>query len=112
VQVGLNKGKPRKTLARAVFFLRLGVIRDRGFAKQRDRASGLSLFTMAIVLRSTRYVQRAVQALRAHGQSVDETLLPYLSPTGQEHINQSGNYSGRTKRAPTRFQPLRVFSRP
>lgn len=31
VQVGLNKGKAHNALARAVFFHRLGEIRDRGF---------------------------------------------------------------------------------
>ncbi len=35
---------------RAVFFHRLGKIRDRGFEQQRYRASGLNLLTAAIVL--------------------------------------------------------------
>jgi TnpA family transposase len=43
VQVGLNKGEARNALARAVFFNRLGEIRDRSFEKQRYRASGLNL---------------------------------------------------------------------
>ncbi|UOQ69922.1 Tn3 family transposase [Hymenobacter volaticus] len=112
VQVGLNKGEARNALARAVFFHRLGEIRDRGFEQQRYRASGLNLLTAAIVLWNTVYVQRAVQALRAHGQPVDEALLSYLSPLGWEHINLTGDYSWRTKRATGKFQPLRPLSRP
>lgn len=45
VQVGLNKGEARNAPARAVFFHRLGEIRDRGFEQQRYRASGLNLLT-------------------------------------------------------------------
>lgn len=112
VQVGLNKGEARNALARAVFFHRLGEIRDRGFEQQRYRASGLNLLTAAIVLWNTVYLQRAVQALRAHGQPVDEALLPYLSPLGWEHINLTGDYSWRTKRATGKFQPLRPLFRP
>ncbi|WP_159210228.1 Tn3 family transposase, partial [Klebsiella pneumoniae] len=38
VQAGLNKGEARNALARAVFFNRLGEIRDRSFEQQRYRA--------------------------------------------------------------------------
>ena len=50
VTAGLNKGEARNALARAVFFNRLGEIRDRSFEQQRYRASGLNLLTAAIVL--------------------------------------------------------------
>ena len=50
VHAGLNKGEARNSLARAVFFNRLGEIRDRSFEQQRYRASGLNLITAAIVL--------------------------------------------------------------
>jgi hypothetical protein len=43
VQVGLNKGEAKNALARAVFFNRLGELRDRTFENQRYRASGLNL---------------------------------------------------------------------
>jgi hypothetical protein len=39
----LSKGEARNVLARAVFFLRLGEIRDQAFENQRYRASGLNL---------------------------------------------------------------------
>ncbi|MBC6371150.1 hypothetical protein ERK17_09945, partial [Lactobacillus kullabergensis] len=38
VHAGLNKGEARNALARAVFFNRLGEIRDRSFEQQRYRA--------------------------------------------------------------------------
>ncbi len=87
VQAGLNKGEARNTLARAVFFHRLGEIRDRSFEQQRYRASGLNLITAAIVVWNTVYLQRATDALHDPGKPVDDSLRQYLSPLGWEHIN-------------------------
>ncbi|MCW9597434.1 DUF4158 domain-containing protein [Klebsiella michiganensis] len=96
VHAGLNKGEARNALARAVFFYRLGEIRDRSFEQQRYRASGLNLVTAAIVLWNTVYLERATSALRAHGKALDDTLLQYLSPLGWEHINLTGDYLWRS----------------
>lgn len=76
----------RNALARAVFFNRLGEIRDRSFEQQRYRASGLNLVTAAIVLWNTVYLERATNALRGQGQPFDTSLFQYLSPLGWEHI--------------------------
>lgn len=92
VHAGLNKGEARNALARAVFFNRLGEIRDRSFEQQCYRASGLNLVTAAIVLWNTAYLERAANALRDHDKVVDGTLLRYLSPLGWEHINLTGDY--------------------
>src|SRR5271154_3503146 len=67
---GLNKGEARNALARAVFFNRLGEIRDRTFENQCYRASGLNLVVAAIILWNTRYLSRAVDQLRAEGHAV------------------------------------------
>jgi len=109
VHAGLNKGEARNALARAVFFNRLGEIRDRSFENQRYRASGLNLVTAAIVLWNTVYLERAANALRAHGQTVDDALLQYLSPLGWEHINLTGDYVWRSsaKIGAGKFRPLR-----
>ena len=114
VQAGLNKGEARNALARAVFFNRLGEMRDKSFENQRYRASGLNLVTAAIVLWNTVYLERAVQALRDHGEAVDDTLLPHLSPLGWEHINLTGDYVWRQGRKTERskFRPLRPFQQP
>jgi len=111
VQAGLNKGESRNALARAVFFNRLGEIRDRSFENQRYRASGLNLVTAAIVLWNTVYLERAAQAIRDHGRAIDPTLLQHLSPLGWEHINLTGDYVWRQSRKvqPGKFRPLRPF---
>src|SRR5246127_4551211 len=80
IQIGLNNGEARNALARAVFFNRLGELRDRTLENQQHRASGLNLVVAAIVLWNTVYLDRAVQALRNRGQMIPEALLVYLSP--------------------------------
>ena len=96
VNAGLNKGEARNALARAVFFNRLGEIRDRTFEQQRHRASGLTLVTAAIVLWNTVYLQRVVEYLKATDPSFDPLLVKHMSPLGWEHINLAGDYSWRS----------------
>ena len=114
VHAGLNKGEARNALARAVFFCRLGEMRDRSFERQRYRASGLNLVTAAIVLWNTVYLARATQALKSHDQPFDDSLLQYLSPLGWEHINLTGDYLWRQGKKPQKggFRPLRPISQP
>lgn len=114
VQAGLNKGEARNALARAVFFNRLGEIRDRSFEQQRYRASGLNLVTAAIVLWNTVYLERVTNILREHEKPIDSTLLQFLSPLGWEHINLTGDYLWRnsTKIGSGKFRPLRPLSKP
>ena len=111
VHAGLNKGEARNALARAVFFNRLGEIRDRSFEQQRYRASGLNLVTAAIVLWNTVYLERATHGLRGTGHAVDDVLLQYLSPLGWEHINLTGDYLWRSsaKIGAGKFRPLRAL---
>jgi hypothetical protein len=65
--------------------------------------------TAAIVLWNTVYLERAANALRGHGQAVDDGLLQYLSPLGWEHINLTGDYLWRSsaKIGAGKFRPLR-----
>ena len=88
----LNKGESRNSLARAVFLHRLGEIRDRTYENQQHRASGLNLLVTAIVLWNTRYLERAVAALREAGEHIPNHLLAHLSPLGWEHVNLTGDY--------------------
>lgn len=113
VQVGLNKGEAKNALARALFLNRLGEIRDRSFENQRYRASGLNLVVAAIVLWNTVYLERAVQALKDSGKTVDDNLLAHLSPLGWEHINLTGDYVWRQHQEVERgnFRPLRIPDR-
>ena len=89
---GLNKGEARNALARAVFFYRLGEIRDRSFEQQRYRASGLNLVMAAILLWNTVYMDRATATIRSNGKPPDKALLSFLSPLRWEHINLTGDY--------------------
>src|SRR5260363_203689 len=91
VNARLNKGEARNALTRAVFFHRPGEMRDRSFENQRHRASGLTLVTAAIAVWNSVYLERAIQALREHSQSIEAYLLVYLLPFGWEHINLTGN---------------------
>jgi TnpA family transposase len=91
VQAGLNKGEARNALARAVFFNRLGEVRDRSFENQCYRASGLNLVVAAIILWNTVHLEKVVAAVRA-GQDVPDEYLTYLSPLGWDHINLTGDY--------------------
>jgi hypothetical protein len=111
VNAGLSRGEARNALARAVFFNRLGEMRDRSFENQRYRASGLTLLTAAIVLWNTVYLERAVRALKDHGFAVNDALLQHFSPLGWEHINLTGDYVWQRGRSKIRkFRPLRAFS--
>ena len=110
IHVGLNKGEAKNALARAVFFNRLGELRDRTHENQRHRASGLNLVVAAIVLWNTIYLERAVAAIRETGQAVSDETLAHLSPLKWEHINLTGDYHWR-KDAGLRnrkLRPLRV----
>jgi TnpA family transposase len=112
VQVGLNKGKARSALARAVFFNRLGELRDRSFENQRYRVSGLNLVVAAIILWNTVYLERAIESLKADGYPMDDELIGHLSPLAWEHINLTGDYVWRQSKKVEKgkFRPLRPFT--
>ncbi len=110
VHAGLNKGgEARNALARAVFFNRLGEIRDRSFEQQRYRASGLNLVTAAVVLWNTVYLERAAHACVATAMPLMTRCCRYLSPLGWEHINLTGDYLWRSSAeiGAGKFRPLR-----
>ena len=108
--VGLNKGEQQNALRRAVFFNRLGEIRDRSYENQLHRASGLNLLVAAIILWNTTYLQRAVDHLRQQGHHPAPGDLAHLSPLGWEHINLTGDYLWETSTTlgPDQFRPLRT----
>jgi hypothetical protein len=73
------------------------------------------LATAAIVLWNTAYLERAIQAIKDYGETVDENRLQHISPLGWEHINLTGDYVWRqTRRAEKRkftvVQPCRCSS--
>jgi len=70
---GLNKGEARNALVRAIFFYRLGEMRDRSFESQVYRASGLNL-------------------LMRQGLDVSPTIVAHVAPLGWEHVGLTGDY--------------------
>ena len=85
MHAGLNKGEARNALARAVFFNRLGEIRDRSFEQQRQWASGLEPGDGAIVLWNTVYLERTANALRGHGKpSMTPVAVPVAARLGHQ----------------------------
>ncbi len=58
---------------------------------QQHRASGLNLLVTAIILWNTRYLERAVAALR-QVETAPDPLLAHFSPLGSEHVNLTGDY--------------------
>lgn len=79
-------------MARAVFFNRLGELRDRSYEDQQGQASGLTLLMAAIELWNAVYLERVVAALRGQGEEVHEEYLRHLSPLEWEHVTLTGVY--------------------
>lgn len=106
---GLNKGEARNALARAVFFYRLGEMRDRSFESQAYRASGLNLLVATIILWNTVYLERVFTELRRQGRDVRPELAKHVAPLGWEHIGLTGDYlwSGADQPADGSYRPLR-----
>ncbi|MFO4987155.1 Tn3 family transposase, partial [Salmonella enterica subsp. enterica serovar 1,4,[5],12:i:-] len=87
-----NKGEAENALKRAIFFHRVGRIRDHGLQAQSHRASAVNLVACAIVLWNTTYLQAAIERLSAAGRPVSDDHLAHLSPLGWQHINLTGDY--------------------
>jgi hypothetical protein len=88
----LNTGEARNALAHAIFFKRLGELRDRTFENQRYPASGLTFLTTAVTLWNTVYLDCALRHLRGRGVEVPDELLAHVAPLGWEHVGLTGDY--------------------
>lgn len=108
----LNKGESRNSLARTLFYHRLGEVRERNYQDQLNRASGLTLLSAAIVTWNTLYLEKAVEALRQRGEDLSAEKLKHLSPLGWHHINLTGDYIWKLKQGFSldNLRPLRTRS--
>ncbi len=106
----LNKGEARNTLARAVFFHRLGELRERTALAQANRASGLNLLVTTIILWNTVYLDLAIKALQKKGEKIPFHLIPHLAPLGWEHIILTGDINWHLNMSKTTdgYLPLRI----
>ena len=107
INANLNKGEARNALARAVFFNRLGELRDRSYEDQMNRSSGLTFLSAAIALWNAVYLGRAVETLKAMGEEVPDEYLAHLSPLEWEHITLTGVYRWNLDSPPVRSDELR-----
>jgi TnpA family transposase len=110
MQASLNKGEAGNNLRRAVFFHRLGQIRDRAYEDQQHRARGLNLLVAAIVLWNTRYLGEAVDALRRRGHALPDEILAHVWPLAWDHVNLTGDYTWGSDAPPAagRLRELRL----
>lgn len=107
----LNKGEAENALKRAIFFHRIGRIRDRGLQAQGHRASALNLVASAIVLWNTTYLETAKHHLDNAARPVRPDLLQHLSPLGWQHVNLTGDYLWTDPdSAPAKLRPLRQLT--
>ena len=104
----LNRPESRHALARDVFHGQRGQLRQRYREGQEDQLGALGLIVNAIVLWNTRYIDAAVNQLRAEGYPVNDDDVARLSPLIRDHITLLGRYRFRTNDLPKEgLRPLR-----
>ncbi|MDT0544905.1 Tn3 family transposase [Streptomyces lonegramiae] len=104
-QANLQEG--RHALARKIFHGRSGQLYQRYQDGMEDQLGALGLVLNAVVLFNTRYMDAAVNQLRADGFDVRDEDVARLSPFVRQHINMLGRYSFKLPELPGGMRPLR-----
>ncbi|MGX9891389.1 Tn3 family transposase [Streptomyces sp. NPDC002276] len=104
-QANLQEG--RHALARKIFHGRSGQLYQRYLDGMEDQLGALGLVLNAVVLFNTRYMDAAVNQLRADGFDVRDEDVARLSPFVRQHINMHGRYSFQLPDLPGGMRPLR-----
>ncbi|NUP42672.1 MAG: Tn3 family transposase [Streptomyces sp.] len=105
VQANLQEG--RHALARKIFHGRAGQLYQRYQDGMEDQIGALGLVLNALVLFNTRYMDAAVNQLRADGLDVADEDVARLSPFVRHHVNVLGRYSFQLPDLPGGLRPLR-----
>ncbi|GAA5052436.1 Tn3 family transposase [Streptomyces similanensis] len=105
-QANLQEG--RHALARKIFHGRSGQLYQRYQDGMEDQLGALGLVLNAVVLFNTRYMDAAVNRLRADGFDVRDEDVARLSPFVRQHINMLGRYSFQLPDLPGGLRPLRA----
>ncbi len=92
VQLQLNRGEHRHTLAKWLFFANRGEFRDADINEIMNKTSCLSLLSNAAVIWNTINMQKIVDQLRATGQAVGDEDLARNWPLLHAHIIPNGMY--------------------
>ena len=88
----INRGEGRHSVARAVFFGKRGELRQRYKEGQEDQLGALGLVVNAIVLWNTRYMEAALNQVRASSGRCEDDDVRRLSPLIHGHLNFLGRY--------------------
>lgn len=104
-QANLQEG--HHSLARKIFHSRNGQLYQRYQDGMEDQIGALGLVLNALVLFNTRYMDAAVNQLRADGFDVRGEDVARLSPFVRHHINMHGRYSFQLPGLPGGLRPLR-----
>ncbi|EXU64948.1 transposase [Streptomyces sp. PRh5] len=105
-QANLQEG--RHALARKIFHGKHGQLYRRYQDGMEDQIGALGLVLNALVLFNTRYMDAAVNQLRAEGFDVRDEDVARLSPFVRHHINMLGRYSFQPPELPGGLRPLRA----
>ena len=92
ILIQLNRQEGRHSLARATFHGKKGEIRQPYREGQEDQLGALGLVVNTIALWNTRYMDLALDQLRAAGNVLRDGDIERLSPLVHEHINLHGRY--------------------
>ncbi len=88
----LNLHEERHSLARALFYGKKGEVRKHYREGQEDQLGALGLVVNAICLWNTRYMNMALDSMRAEGFEIKGEDAERISPLRHEHINLLGRY--------------------
>ena len=88
-----NLQEGRHSLAAAVFHGKKGELYERYHKGMEDQLGALGLVLNCIVLWNTRYMNAALDELRAQGRTVLDADVARLSPFVRHHLNVLGKYS-------------------
>jgi TnpA family transposase len=103
-QANLQEG--RHALVRKVFHGRYGQLYQRYLDGMEDQLGALGFVLNALVLFTTRYLDAALDKLRADGFEVRDEDVARLSPFTRHHINMLGRYSFQLPDSPGRMRQL------
>lgn len=92
IQLQLNRGEFRHTLAKWIFFANQGDFRSGDYEEIMNKASCLSLLSNAVLVWNTVHMSRIAGQLRAAGQVVRDEDLARVSPLAHAHTIPSGSY--------------------
>ncbi|MCA1681384.1 MAG: transposase, partial [Actinobacteria bacterium] len=88
-----NLQEGRHSLAATVFHGKKGELYERYHKGMEDQLGALGLVLNCIVLWNTRYMNAALDELRAQGRTVLDADIARLSPFVRHHLNVLGKYS-------------------